>query len=261
MMRKPKKHNYIYEINYPNGMKYVGVRSCDCEIAEDTYLGSAFHIPEDVKQQGVLTVLKTFKTRELADLAEIRLHSKLDVRNNSLYYNQCNANSTNFYPSEEAIKRGAEVRKGRTAETHEYVAKQVQTRSKYKGKGLTKTQLRAYADKEVIERGNIKRRQYTGANRTPAQKADDLAKLGIPLGPNPKKSNPGLKSGKVKGPWWYQEPGQPIMEVFDSVSRYLQQNPGKLPSSRGSISRYLQGTSQPGKHVKHWKFGYLINYK
>lgn len=258
-MRNHKKYNYVYEITYPNGMKYIGVRSCNCPIAEDDYLGSAFHIPKEVKQSGVKRILTTHETRELADLEEIRLHKELNVKDNNLYYNQCNANSTKFYPSKEALKRSAEARRGRTKETHEYIRKQVKAREKYVGENRTNAQKKADNDPIANAKRSEAKRKLSGENRTEKQKARDAKMLGVKQGPNPKKGHKGLASSKAKA-WWYKEPGKPIVEVLDSVTNYCKQV--SLPVTRASISRYLNGESNPeasNSKAKGWKFGHLIN--
>ncbi len=258
-MQRNKKYNYVYIIKYSTGLFYIGVRSCDCEIHEDMYFGSAFHIPAEIKKTGMRCILSVHITREEAELEEIRLHKELDVRNNPLYYNECNATSTKFHPSKEALKRAAQKRTGRTAESHEYIKQQALKRKQYKGETLTEAQKAAYSNPTRNAKLSAVKGKYTGNNRTDAQKARDAKMLGKPQGPNPKKAIKGLANVKTM-PWWYITPSGAYVEVLDSVNNYCKQV--VLPMSRTSIGRYLLGVSNPeasNSKAKGWKFGHLIN--
>lgn len=72
---KEKAYNYVYEITYSDGRKYIGLRSCDCLIEEDSYVGSGFHIPDELVGSEVKVILSTHSTRVEAALEEIRLHA------------------------------------------------------------------------------------------------------------------------------------------------------------------------------------------
>jgi hypothetical protein len=258
-MNRDKRYNYVYKMRYVTGKYYIGVRSCDCEIHEDKYFGSAFNIPKEVKVTGIKCILSTHETRQEAELEEIRLHKVLNVKDNKDYYNECNANSTKFYPSAEALERASKKRTGRTAQTHEYIKKQAQARKQYRGDTLTEAQIKAYKDPKRSEKLSQVKGKYVGANRTLAQKVSDAKRLNIPQGPNPKKARPGLSNGRSK-PWWYITPEGKYTEVLDSVSNYRLNN--TFPMSRKSINRYLNGTSNPeaiNSKAKGWKFGHLIN--
>ena len=212
---KKKKYNYVYEILYPNGKKYIGVRSCDCEIEEDTYLGSAFHIPNEMKKQGLKTILSIHKTRENAMKEEIRLHALYNVKDNENYYNQCNSTSTKFQVSKEGILRSAKTRTGRTKETHEYIEKQVESRKKYKGiENRTEAQRIADLCPERIAKMSAKLRLLSGENQTEAQKLGRLSMRKKLTGTkNPAKGRPGIKSTSFV-PWYYIEPDGERHEVY-----------------------------------------------
>lgn len=71
------KYNYTYKItNLVTNEFYIGVRSCDCEIDKDPYMGSSsvwtkLYIKEhkkDLKKE----ILETFPTRKLANGGEIK---------------------------------------------------------------------------------------------------------------------------------------------------------------------------------------------
>lgn len=84
------KYNYTYKItNIKTKEFYVGVRSCDCEIECDKYMGSSsiwtkLYIKEhknDLKKE----ILETFETRKLANIGEVILLKS--VENNPLCIN------------------------------------------------------------------------------------------------------------------------------------------------------------------------------
>lgn len=85
------KYNYTYKItNTITNEFYVGVRSCDCEINEDKYMGSSsiwtkLYIKEhlkDLKKE----ILEVFPTRKLANGGEVQLLKS--VQNNPLCINK-----------------------------------------------------------------------------------------------------------------------------------------------------------------------------
>ena len=58
------KNHYVYEITYNTGKKYIGVRSCKCNIEEDVYMGSPFHLPKEAVI-GCKEILSIHETREV----------------------------------------------------------------------------------------------------------------------------------------------------------------------------------------------------
>ena len=85
------KYNYTYKItNITTKEFYVGVRSCDCEIEEDKYMGSSsiwtkVYIKEH-KNELKKEIIETFETRKLANYAEVKLLKS--VENDPLCINQ-----------------------------------------------------------------------------------------------------------------------------------------------------------------------------
>jgi len=256
---KDKAYNYVYEITYSDGRKYIGLRSCDCPIEDDTYLGSGFHIPEELVGTEVKSVLSTHNTREEAGLEEIRLHALYDVRNNDKYLNQCNATSTKFYCSEEAHKRGAETRRGRTKETHEYIAKQVESRAQYKGKGLTTAQRDQWLPEKMPKRMQKYKATLAETMKDPEKAAaihDAKVRGGKSCAgiPNPKKGHTGSKHPR-QFDWWYIAPGQDKVIVKDSVRNYCNNN-DIFPKSSATIMRFLREEHVPSKlRAQGWDFG------
>ena len=85
------KYHYTYKItNNLTNEFYVGVRSCDCEIELDPYMGSSsvwnkLYIKEH-KSNLVKEIIETFETRKLANGGEIKLLKS--VENNPLCINK-----------------------------------------------------------------------------------------------------------------------------------------------------------------------------
>ena len=83
---------YVYEIeNLINGKKYIGKRSCHCDIDKDDYMGSGKNIKEAVKKYGLNNfkkrILKICKDDLEAYEVENLLFYVLDIENNDNYYN------------------------------------------------------------------------------------------------------------------------------------------------------------------------------
>lgn len=259
---KPKKYHYVYEITYSTGKKYIGVRSCNCEIEDDNYLGSGFHIPPEVKGTETKKVLSTHNTREEAMVEEIRLHALFDVKNNPDYYNQCNSTSTKFQVSEEAHKRSAETRKGRTKETHEYIQKQVEAHSKYKGENRTEAQKQSFSPDRMPERIRKYKESLQKSMEDP-EFAKRIKEARIRGGksckgiPNPKKGHTGINHPRVK-PWWFTHPVLGTVQVYDSIRDYHKQHNDTFPFSSSSIMRFLRDSKVPNKLLQlGWDFGYI----
>lgn len=84
-------NHYVYKItNKLNGKIYIGVRSCDCDIDKDPYMGSGVLIKKAIHTHGVENfhkeILETFETREEANQEEARLVT-LDFVNRQDTYN------------------------------------------------------------------------------------------------------------------------------------------------------------------------------
>ena len=103
-------NHYTYEIKFENNMKYIGVRSCKCNIEDDVYTGSSKLIPPELYATCEKTILATFGTRIEAQQDEIERHAQLDVARNPEYYNGINAKSTGFSPIGLTKSRSDKVR-------------------------------------------------------------------------------------------------------------------------------------------------------
>ena len=256
-----KKYHYVYEITYADSRKYIGVRSCDCSIEEDSYMGSPFHLPSELVGTGVKEVLSTHTTRQEAMLEEIRLHAELDVKNNSNYINQCNATSVKFQVSREAHQRSANTRRGRTKHTHEYIQKQVEARAEYRGEGLTPAQKAQWDEERKPERMK-KYFETLAKTMEDPYKAQKIKEARVRGGKsckgikNPKKALPGLKHGRAK-PWYYTDTQGNTIEVMNSVRGFFRENPDTLPFTQDRVMAYLREGTPKKLRDLGWDFGYL----
>lgn len=94
-----KYYHYTYEIIYPSGKRYIGMRSSSVPPEEDTsYMGSSRVIPKEETNGAIKFILGNHSTRLEALEEEVRLHRLHDVRHNDQFYNLVNSafNSTGF---------------------------------------------------------------------------------------------------------------------------------------------------------------------
>ena len=194
-MIKEKAYNYVYLIEYSNGKKYIGVRSCNCEPINDKYQGSSKIIPDNIKSTGIKTILKTFNNRADAVKYEMELQLKNNVKFSDEYYNQVVQTSTKFDQS------------GCSAETHEHVK-----RMKEKLTG------RKEKDYDYIKEANRKRRLLKGENQTELQKLGRIKQANAIRGvKNPAKGHPGASSTSFV-PWYFID-NNGIKTVITNISK------------------------------------------
>lgn len=232
-------NHYTYEIEFENGMKYVGVRSCKCEVEQDSYLGSSKVVPPELYETCTKRILNTFETRIEALYDEIRLHEELDIAVNENYYNQVKQTSGKF------------DQQGTTKETHKHIMSMAE---KLKG--------RSKENYEYLEVSSKKKSSLRGANRTEAQKQADLKQSEKSKGSkNSKKGNPSTDHPRYR-PWYYITPEGEYIEVYDTVRNFI--GNGKSPSTfstRGITYAMTAKSHVPilkGK-LKDYVFGYLDN--
>ena len=98
-------NHYVYLIEkkcaLPNQEKYyIGVRSCECKIGEDSYMGSSKYLTKEVQTMGVdqfnKIILKRFDNREDALNYEIKMHKEFNVASNFIFFNKANQKTTGF---------------------------------------------------------------------------------------------------------------------------------------------------------------------
>ena len=130
-------NHYVYYSYEDWGRGYIGVRQCECSIAEDLYLGSYY---DNTFNPTNKIVLLECETREEALAAEVVLHKFYNVKDNPHFANQSNQTSSKFdydnseIPmSEETRKKISEAKKGQLKgkkQSPEQIAKRLESRRK-----------------------------------------------------------------------------------------------------------------------------------
>lgn len=143
------KNHYVYETtNLINGKKYIGKRSCDCEIEDDSYLGSGKYFKRAVKKYGKENfqkkILEICNSEQHAFEKEIYYIAKFNAVENENYYNIADGGQGATWihgKSEEELnawkQKMSNSRKGRII-TPEWKAKILETR-RLKGIGVGKS--------------------------------------------------------------------------------------------------------------------------
>lgn len=96
MQKLPKKHYVYVLISNVEEKFYIGVRSCSCEIVEDSYMGSSSVMTKEDKDNCDKLVLKEFGTRKEAIAYEVELHNQFEVSTNERFWNKAKQTSTGF---------------------------------------------------------------------------------------------------------------------------------------------------------------------
>lgn len=87
-------HHYVYELTcIETGIKYIGVRTSNCEPQNDAYMSSSKTIRRLIKEGFSFskTILSQWSSHLEAANEESRLHVLYDVQNNPNFYNLLNA--------------------------------------------------------------------------------------------------------------------------------------------------------------------------
>ena len=143
-------NHYTYLIQYEDGKLYHGVRSCECPVGEDGYVGSSKHTPNDtVVAKHIVT---THDSRGEALKEEVWYHKEYDVKSNFDYYNRSNQTSDRFEFDWSGINHKdsskTKISKSLTGKKHsvEHILNNSKAQSYYVGDKRTEAQLRG--DKE-----------------------------------------------------------------------------------------------------------------
>lgn len=98
-------NHYVYVLlDTKSDMKYIGVRSCDCPIAEDPYMGSSTVMTTEDRLRCDKLVLKEFATRDEATEYERFAQISVDVLHRDDYWNKAIQTSTLFISNRKGCK-------------------------------------------------------------------------------------------------------------------------------------------------------------
>lgn len=216
--------HYVYLLEFQDGMKYVGARSCNFDPKLDTcYLGSGSHLPKDRNRFNCKkTVLKEYSNREAAIAAESTYIKEHDCVTSERYYN---------------VRISTFDRYGTTGKKQK------------RNKKLDQKALKIRAEKC---------KQYKGKNRTPALLDADRRRGNTIRGiKNPKKSNPGIENGGFT-PWYYITPEGDYHEMHSITRKDFAPQIGLTPRQMEHRFHHTN-IHKPGrtKPAKNWIFGTL----
>lgn len=113
-----EKH-YIYCItNLINGKKYIGKRTCHCDIDKDKYMGSGIAIIQAIKKYGKDSfkkdIIEICDSEEKAYNREREIIESVKAYSNPMYYNIAFGglgNTCNWKPSKSMIEKGLETKR------------------------------------------------------------------------------------------------------------------------------------------------------
>lgn len=187
-----KKYHYTYIIiNQETGMKYFGVRSCNCTPDTDIYMGSSKYLKADINELGIDKFKKEihghWETREIANSVEEAYLKEMDAKRNPEYYNKANSHKDMYFDYDSLSaeeKEAVTVRLLSATGTEEAKAKMREglkkTWSEHKDKMVAKIHHKDRDYSNHMQSLNVGRgrgsSRLKGASRTEAQKLSDKTK-------------------------------------------------------------------------------------
>ena len=104
-------YHYTYWLQDEFGKAYIGVRSCKCNVYDDTYMSSSNAVIEAIKNgiEFTKSILAIWETRKDALLHEILLHDIFDIDNNPNFYNKAKQKTTKFTCSTKGFKHSTKT--------------------------------------------------------------------------------------------------------------------------------------------------------
>lgn len=219
-------YHYLYLITFEDSMQYVGARSTTIKPELDAmYLGSGAKLPPRTRHTCTKQILKEFDTRQKLIEAEIKYIREHNCIKSKKYYNLVEST----YDRHGEKTNGTHYLKGETKETS-----------------------------LAIQKANVKRFQYTGNNRTPAQLAHDQRLKETTKGiKNPSKGHKSVSNCSFV-PWYYITPSGEYFEIYDKTKRDLAKTLGF--TERQLIHRFHKtNMHKKGNRgiAKGWVFGNL----
>lgn len=216
-------NHYVYLLEFPNGMGYVGLHSTKIDPAIDTcYLGSGRALPPRSSSSCKKTILATFPTREEAVQYEIDIIELNDCVASDDWYN---------------------LRK-RTHDKH--------------GSSLSPEHRQLISETHKGRDRSAYGKKYTGVGRTPAQRAGSIVAAEKVRGTKcPNKGKPGT-SNTGFSPWYYIDPTGNYVEIHDIPKQDYAAKLGVNPRQLGHRFHYTnEHVVAKSKPLKGWTFGNL----
>ncbi len=218
-------NHYLYLLEFGGGMKYVGARSTHLIPSLDaSYLGSGKALPPRTRSSCIKIILGVYPSRQLLMQAEIEFIVLNDCVKSKFYYN---LRKQTFDKHGMADTSGPALQ-GRTKETHKY-----------------------------IREANKKRIQYTGQDRTPAQKVSDAKLRGVSTGPNLAKGRPGVTNSGFT-PWYYVDPTGNYFEMLHITRQEFAPTIGATPRQVGHRFHHTNIHKQAGRAATKVLRGYTF---
>ena len=155
-------NHYVYLLEHRDKpMWYIGVRSCKCKIADDSYMGSSKSMSKEEKSRCRKIILKRFSTRKEAIEYEIELHSKFEVAISPEFWNKAKQTSTGFDTtgtkySKERKKQISEKLKGRKG-ARTWLGKKLPEATRKKMSESTKGVPKSAAHKQALKASHATR--------------------------------------------------------------------------------------------------------
>lgn len=216
-------YHYVYLLTFFDGMRYVGAHSTKIKPELDTcYLGSGKALPPRSHKTCHKEILVEFQTREKAIAYEEAY----------IIQHEC-VESDHWYNLRHRVydRHGSEL-----SQEHRDLISKTHTGRDRSGYG----------------------RRYSGAGRTPAQRAGDIAAgLKIRGTKNPDKGREGVENGGFS-PWYYITPDDQYVEVHDRTKQEMALELGFTPRQLGHglhhTNQHIRATTLPRKG---WTFGNL----
>ena len=205
-------------------MKYVGAHSTVITPENDAmYLGSGIDLPERTYKTCHKEILATYPTRDSLMEAEIKYIKTCSCVKSPLYYNK------RLKTFDRHGTKGSPTNVGKTKDNCQYIAD-----------------------------ASVKRKQYFGNNRTPAQLASDARMRGKSTGPNPlKASGKGIKN-KAFAPWYFIDSKGMYTEVHNICKKDYAELLGITPRQMEHRFHHTNQHKQAkGLPLKGYTFGNL----
>ena len=226
-------YHYVYLLEFPDGMQYVGAKSRSFHPdLDECYLGSGRYLPIDrTRHNCIKKVIGIYPTRAAAITAEIAYIKQYDCVKSPKYYNVRIRTFDKYGISSkqcEGTKHSGDLQRNRSKHTHAYL----------KEKG-------------------IKFKQYTGVNRTKALKDADIRRGNKIRGTkNKSKGHVGVTNTAFT-PWYYVSSDGVYHEMYSTTKADFSLSNGLGRSSISTIAARSEHKKLKKGKFKGFIFGNL----